>query len=698
MRTALLIFLFVAMVITAGADSLFTTPGASFVTALNEELYRVVLSAGTIESAQTLIDEARRARPGAHLILEASGPLVVRTNPLRLGSRMCLHLSPAAGITADHTASAASLITIDKGEYVSVSSSGPGLALLDGGQKNIVGIKVNEGVRINLDQLQIIGCANSGIWLSGRDPTKVNEACSVTRCLFAGNGDGLRVEQSAAFMCLDNEFKNQSGIALTIKSLCSVVAGNLFKSNKAAIQNRSDRGVITRNIIGDSQALELTPESSGILVSENRSAILGLKIAIDGKNHQFFRNTLDGSVSLAPNCGEILLLANKGLQPVAAAANLKFFNPPTLGCPHKDSLIVPGMDRFDLTVLGGKEKVNETINATSGKKVVTKEKAVPVDLAQVQQAVNLAKTAHPNAVLVLHLEGEYLARSLKGLELPPNTCVILQGRILADYGTHIEPQYIKEAPLSQVVLMPASGFGSFSGGTLDGGRQAFFPINAATKSIVLIEGVNLTAGARDGFYSKGRDAQAPAFIYRCIVSENLGRGIWSHVASRVHSIGNIITGNRSDGIDLDALSKDGTALFNVSCGNRRHGIFIEEGVNHHIVFGNFLSGNTGSGIHVWNEEIKGNTGSNVIAANHCDANSGGITVGGRSNDKTANENFMFNNVCCQNRTDGFRTGNSKAQSNYFSQCVAGENNEKDLSAPDSAQAFIFNDGIRNFKN
>ena len=88
---------------------------------------------------------------------------------------------------------------------------------------------------------------------------------------------------------------------------------------------------------------------------------------------------------------------------------------------------------------------------------------------------------------------------------------------------------------------------------------------------------------------------------------------------------------------------------------------------------------------------------NVIAVNHCDANGRGITVGGRSDDKTANENLIFNNVCRQNFTDGFRTGNAKARNNYFSQCVAGENNEKDLSAPDSAQAYIFNDFIRNLK-
>lgn len=675
--------------VAAKAGGLFTPPEAPLVSAPGEQLHSLVLPAGPVDAAQRLIDAARQAQPTAHLILKASGPLTVQGNPLRLGSRMSLRLSPGAGIAADRTATAACLIVIDKAEFVSIASAGYGAARLDGGGKVAVGIKASDAIRINVDQLEVVGCNQTAIALRGRDATKVNEACSVTRCHLHDNGSGLRVEQSAAFMCLDNEFAKHSGTALVINSLCSVVAGNAFRENKTAIQCGSDRGVIARNVIDDASALELTPESAGVLVSENRSTLRDLRLLLAGKDHQLFRNRLAGSATLAPNSGEMLLLANAGLKPPPAAPKLKFFNPPTVGNTNRDAVIIPGMERFDLTVPGGKQPATETLDAATGKKKVVKGKAVPVDLAQVQSAVDQARAAHPNAVLVLSLEGEYVARSPKGLALPPNTCVLLQGRIKSDFGGPVEPLHVKDAPLSQVVTMPASGFGSFSGGILDANRQAFHPLNAGTKSTALIDGVELIAGARDGVYVKGRGANEPLFIYRCTVAENLGRGIWSHVASRVHSIANTVAANRMDGIDLDAYSKNGTALFNVSNGNHRHGVFVEEAITHHIVFGNTLSGNGNSGVHVWNEEVKGNTGQNVVAANVCEANNRGVSVGGRADDKTANENLLFNNVCRANRTEGVRAGNAKARNNYFSQCVVED--KADLVIPESAQSSVFND-------
>jgi hypothetical protein len=55
---------------------------------------------------------------------------------------------------------------------------------------------------------------------------------------------------------------------------------------------------------------------------------------------------------------------------------------------------------------------------------------------------------------------------------------------------------------------------------------------------------------------------------------------------------------------IDAHSIDCTALFNTSNGNRRHGVFIEKGVDHNIAFANVLNDNFGAGVHVWNEEVK----------------------------------------------------------------------------------------------
>ncbi|MEX1049786.1 MAG: alkaline phosphatase D family protein [Akkermansiaceae bacterium] len=608
------------------------------------------------------------------LLIETTGVLTVGRAPLRLGARTILKLSPSAGISAAKDANASALILIKEAELVAVSSTGPGPALLDGGGKIPRGISVIRGSRINMDQLHILGCREAGIDYQGRDAGAVNEAASATRCHFIENGDGLRVKETAGFMCLDNEFTHQADTALVINSLTSIVAGNTFTGNQAAIRSGSDRGVVARNLINDIHALELSRESRGNLVTENRSNLTGLLLVLGGRRQEIFRNTLAGSVSVQPESQEILLLGNKDLAVPPSTPALKVFNPPTFGSPHLDPVIVPGMGRFDLAVPGG-------IPAKKGDPVDR------VDLATVQTQLNDARAAHPDDVIVLKLEGEYVSRSPGGLDLPANTCVILEGRILADLGTALEPPWKREDPLTQLIKLPEDGFCSISGGTLDGGRQAFFPLNANTGSTALIEGVTLTAGAREGINTKSRNPADPIYIYQSHVFGNNGRGIWAHVATRVRAIANVCSGNRMDGIDLDAASVDGIALFNNCSGNRRHGIFIEEAVSHNIAFGNILQGNLQAGVHVWNEEVVGNTGKNVVASNACTANRRGVSVGGRASDKTADGNLFFNNVCQDNRLDGVLGGNSRATGNYFSQCVVGQNHESDIIASDGSVFF-----------
>ena len=459
-----------------------------------------------------------------------------------------------------------------------------------------------------------------------------------------------------------------------IHSLCSVVAGNEFSENKAAIVSASDRGIITRNLIGDVAALEITASGAGQLVTENIGTAKDLQIKIAGSTQQFFRNDLQGTATITPGSKDIYLIANTGLTVDPASPGLKFFNPPTYGHPHKDALIVAGMGRFDLPVItGGKMKKSD------------EEELPPVDIAVVQEALNLASTEHPNDVLVLKLQGEFVTKTLEGLQLTPNTCLILEGRILADLGLPLDRLWVRGEAVGQVVKLPKSGYSSVSGGKLDGGRQANHPLNASQGGVAVIENVNITAGSRDGIYLKGHGA--PAFIYRCNVYGNNARGIWPHVSSRVHSIANNCAGNYHDGIDFDAHAKDCTALFNTTTGNRRHGIFLEEGIQNTIVFGNTADNNLGAGIHTWNEAVKGNTGLNVISANECNGNWMGTSVGGRAEDKTANENLFFNNVTRYNRRDGIRAGNRYANGNYFTQCVIGQNVEIDI-APNPGAVFF----------
>jgi len=682
-KTALLSLFLIS--IQGRAENLFTPPEAPFITGLKEEIHRVSLPAGTADAAQALIDAARKEKPEAVLILEPAGNLEVGAAPLRLGRKMCLQLSPSAGLTVGANCSAPNLISIEKAEFVSVSSRGPGPATLDGGSKAVNAIQVIEGSRINVDQLNIFRCAKTGIDYRGTtNVTSLNEAASVTRCYFEKNGNALKVDQSGGFQCLDNVFKNQTETALSINSLNSMVAGNTFSGNKTDIQTRSDRGIITRNRFGKSElTLELTPDSKGNLVSENYGTAKDLTISIGGETQQLFHNKLSASVKLAPGTKDAFLISNENLQVDPASPGLKFFDPPTLARPHTNSVIVAGMGRFDVPLIQGGKKDPKPEDKDKPPKIV------PTDLALVEAEITKAQAEHPKDFLIIHLDGEYICKNPNGLKLPPNSCMLMaaDARILADHGIPIEPQWARAAPITQVILLPETGYCSISGGKLDAGRQAFFPINANTGSVALIEGTSLIAGARDGLNTKARKATDPLFMYRCNVYGNNGRGIWSHVATRVHAIANVCSGNYMDGIDLDAHAIDCTALFNTCNANRRHGIFVEEAIRNNIVFGNQLHGN-GTGVHVWNEEVKGNTGPNLIAANHCSGNRRGIGLGARADDKTAHGNLFFNNVCTENREDGMLCGNSKATENFFSQSVAYGNPKQDIGF--NEKAFFFN--------
>lgn len=658
MKIRVLIMLF-AVGSACGSMNPVVSAQAPFVVGEDEQLHRVSVPAGSMEEVQVLIDAAREENPDAVLVIEPTGDVEVGAVPLRLGSRMILLLSSDAGIVALPDCTASSLVMVEDAESVAISSVGLEAAVIHGGDHDVVGIRVVRGKRIVLDHLLLSGCGMVGISYEGCNSNAVNEAGVVTRCRFEENGAGLRVGKTAGFICQDNIFIGQSGTALAVESKSSVLAGNVFSGNKVSVHCGSDRSVITRNEFGDEIALVLTPSSAGNLISENLGA--RAKIYLAGTGQQLFRNSFDeASVSVSGD-KEMILIANEGLV-VDAAPELKWFNPPTFTRPHEEPVIVPGMGRFDLRLVGGNFKDEEP----------------PMDLSEVDMALKQAHAAHPNDVVVLHLEGEFLTRSAKGLQLPPNTCLILKGRILSNPGTEMEPLWKRGVPLTQVILLPETGYCSISGGTIDAGRQVFFPVNADTGAITLIEGVNLTGGARDGVNTKGRENAMPLFVYRCNVYGNRGRGIWSHAASRIHAIDNVCSGNNTDGIDIDAHGVDCTALFNVCRGNRRHGVFVEEAVKNSIVFGNVLSGNGWAGVHVWNEEVVGNTGGNVIAANECIANRRGVSVGGRAEDKTSHGNFFFNNICLENRLDGIWSGNSHATNNYFSQSVVGKNLEEPI--------------------
>ena len=671
----LLLFILPAM----ATEHFFTPPESPFITDPRETISPLNISAGPVENAQSLIDSARQAKADAVLVIHITGKLLVGNTPLKLGSRMCLLLEEAGSIAAKPDAAAQSLVQINAAEFVSISSAGPDRGVLDGQGRALSGITVSGSGKVNIDHLSIRGCGVSAISYTGRDAQAVNDAGSVTRCLVQDCGDGLWVTKTAGFMCLDNVFQKNRRTAISIDSPRSIVVGNDSIRNKTGVVSTSNHGVIARNTFEDNDtSLSLETGSTANLVTGNRSIGKAGSVMVSGRNNRIYANGLASSAATIRSDVNNLFVNNAGLKMAPIGGGLIFFNPPTSTNPHSNDVIVPGMGRFNLAIPGSTNKYQ------------------PADLTAVREGLRRARAEHPNNVIVLWMRGYYLSHEPAGLELPANTCVILDGSIRAELGIAPDPAFDKQAPLTQVLRLAPEGYCSFSGGTLDGGRQAFHGIVATSASCALIEGVDIRGAVRDGIHTKGRRAKSPLFINGCSVSANGGRGIWLHVAGDVHALNNVCSGNNQDGIDVDAFATDCTVLFNTSAGNRRHGVFVEEAVTNNIIFGNQFLGNNRSGVHVWNEEVPGNTGQNVIAANLCRGNAKGVSVGGRAANRTAGGNLLFNNVCLDNRDFGLVPGNSNANGNYFSQFVL-HGNGQEITAYKTT-SFIFSMPSKDSRN
>jgi parallel beta-helix repeat protein len=652
-------------------EHFFTPPELPFVIEPNESVKAIELSPGTVEHAQQEIDASREPKSKAVLVIRLSGKLVVGKVALRLGSGTCLVLNEGASIVAAADATAESLLEITGAEFVSISSAGSESGLLDGNGRQLAGIMVKDCGKVNIDNVSIRSCGATAISLVGRDPVLVSDASSVTRCVIRDCGDGMRVAQAAGFMCLDNEFRGNRSAAVMMDSPRSVIAGNDFIENKSGIVSASVRGVIARNFFSKNEmALKLEAASFANLITDNRSRNNAGAVIVGGSENQFFENELSSAASSEQAGKNNLSVNNPGLQPPPVAKPLSFFNPPTFTNPHTNQLIIPNMGRFDLTILGATNRYE------------------PADLAAAGEALRQARAEHSNDVVVARMQGYFVSRSPSGLELPDDTCVILDGAIRAELGAERDPIYKKGEPVTQVIRLSSHGHCSFSGGMIDGAHQVSHGINATNKSIAVIESVSIKGATRDGIRTKGRESDCPMFIKGCGIADCGGRGIWLHVAGNVHAIGNTCVGNQQDGIDVDAHAIDCNVLFNICNGNRRHGIFIEEAVTNNLVFGNQLLDNNRSGLHVWNEEVVGNTGANVVAANLCRGNVKGLSVGGRATDRTADGNFFFNNVCANNRDLNLVSGNSHATNNFFSQMVVDGNAGKTAGVFNNANQFF----------
>ncbi|MHC5136951.1 MAG: right-handed parallel beta-helix repeat-containing protein, partial [Planctomycetota bacterium] len=301
----------------------------------------------------------------------------------------------------------------------------------------------------------------------------------------------------------------------------------------------------------------------------------------------------------------------------ATMGDTLYFHPPTRSNPHQDELIFKGKNRFDMHFIKG------------GK------------LSDVQAALDQARKAHPEDVIVAHLKGVFIADGAgpSGLSLPDFTCVILDGEIQSN-----------NEQLREVILLGGNGCASFSGGVIDcngkglDGKRSGYAINVPGDNLALVDAVTLRNSFKESIMTQHHTRLDRSLVIRDCTIENSGRrGIWGHVSQNVVIVNCDVRDSESDGIDIDAHCMHAKVLGNRCSGNQRHGVFVEEAVKGALVFGNHLHDNY-RGIHVWNEEVIGNTGPNLFACNLLEKNERGFSVGGRADDRTAHTNFFFNNI------------------------------------------------------
>ena len=678
------------------AAGFFKPTSAPFYIQPNEKLSSLTFNSGSAEDLQKVIDEAAKNNPTGTIVVQLKGTIAVNLSPLRLPSRLNLKFGPDAAIKADPDATAKSLIEINNAEFISLSSSTDKPAVIDGQGKIATGINVRKSGRLNFDQLKIQNCQGIALDFFGKDEKFVNQASSITRCSFANSPAGVRIQNTAGFVCLDNTFENHSSTALEITSLNSVVAGNTFRKNAEAIKSNSNRGAFTRNHFAEcTVAFNLDMLGENNLIYENTSDG-ATSLTVAGATQTFFQNKMEATVNVVErSITGSHFIQNPNFK-VGSTTDAAVFNPPTILNPHKDTNIAPGFGRYDLSF------------PPSGTK--NKDEASAFDLAKIQPELEKARTQHPNDILVVRLKGTFVAKTMDGLKLPDNTCVILDGTIYSNTTVARDPEWkapwVRGAPTSQLIRMPLKGYSSFSGGTIDGGHQATYGIHGGSSNplLGLIQSVTVLNCSGDGIYTKGRRNKDPLIVHLCTTNGSRGRGIWPHVAGPVYSLQNHCEANGKDGIDLDAYSKENITMFNTCIKNKRHGVFIEEASRDNIVFANELNENGGRGVHVWNEEVAGDTTNNAVVGNTCRGNIDGVYAGARAKypDKHpnkgeettiyANRNFFFNNLCADNKRNGIGAGNNHAVENFFSQSIVTGNTAANISSSDSAAPFFLNSG------
>lgn len=608
------------------------------VTTTNEPTQELVFNGGDVASLQTFLTSSRYYFPEAVLIAHIRGTVEVSDTPLMVGSDTCLSLEAAGQFVPKTGFSPSALIQVQDAEYVSITAGDEALATLDGMSRVGTGILVSNSGKVHIDNLRLQDFTGYGIDYSGRGQALLSDAGSVTRCEIRNSGiSGVRTTDSTRFVLMDNMVTNSALCGIDVYSKSATVAGNACIRNLKGIVVGvpagvpGPDGVVARNMLKNNRVgLELSTDTRTHVVTENVIHQNTTGMAVAGERNHIFNNDMDNTAEFSVTGAENIIARHPGVagSEVSGGVGTKFFNPPTSDHPHADPVIVLGMGRHDLT-----------FTQSPGNPVL--------NLANVQAAADSARATYPNDVIVLWLNGDFVAnQEYTGLSLPANTCVVLNGTIYPEgpgMDRHSAPDHYAKDPHTggtQLVLMDSPGFLSFSGGTLDCRDLPAYGIYAPYDAVAVIDGVTVRDAVDNniGVLYHGHEL-APVFIRGCTLdggSWSSNRGVWIHVCSFIHCISNTSEGHVADSFDIDAVGHWNKILFNRCHNEKRTGVFIEEGASNNFVLGNEMSGDYGNGISLYNSH-GGPCPDNIIVGNT-------VTGPFGINVRYAEDTFAFNNI------------------------------------------------------
>ena len=640
-----------------------------------EEVTTINDTSGSISTLQAAIDTANNARtnPSNFIIinLKPGATYQVTSNPLTLGSKMCLSGASNTSIAASNSATATCLIKISNGaSYTSVN-----FLTLNGNQAPLYGIEATEVNRVNLDQLIIRKTGKDGIFMQGLGAGTFDNEVTVTRCEVseATTAAGIHLSDTTQAVCLDNLCYNNAYGILLESSAHAALVNNQAKFNTASgiSLTNSSSNKITRNFCqGNGTGLSIAGETNSnqrnvFVLNEILSSPTG--ISLGGVANVLYDNLISSNVTshLVLRTGYEAGV-NRIISTTSSFSNTgtqEYFYPPTINNPHSEAII-----RHE------KGRTNIETPATS--------------MSEIQNDYNDAQTKNTNNnVIVLKLTAPEITGDAT-LRLTSNTCVLIDGII------KLNPGVTAFSSLSNSYI-------SISGGTIDGQNfpQPRNGLVFSNCSRILIKEMSLinfgdktTRTNSDVIAFKGNGN--PSIVSDCTINGGSGRGIWTLGNNGGSASGFIFNSNsisnvNMDGIDLDTTTSASLAIDNTCSDNIRNGIFTEEGANLNHIIRNICTSND-IGINVYSKDNR-NTVRNAFIGNTCYNNGRGLRFGSAAPLYTS-QNFAFNNQISHSSRSGIDAQNTGSE-NYISQSIL-LNNTAPLES--IASAIFFNSPASSF--